>query len=70
MLNHSKFLAGLALAGFCAAAPSPNGALALQQTANVIRSVDVADQDGAVEVAIRGSRPPKRKLKTFDSRTM
>ncbi|HTT70979.1 MAG TPA: AMIN domain-containing protein, partial [Anaeromyxobacteraceae bacterium] len=58
MLNHSKILAGLALAGLCALTSSPNGALALQQTANVIRAIDVADADGAVEVAIRGSRAP------------
>jgi type IV pilus assembly protein PilQ len=53
MNNHLKRLAGLSLWGALAVASPVRGA-----DANAIRSIDVAEQGGEVELAIRGSRPP------------
>ncbi|MEI7745862.1 MAG: AMIN domain-containing protein, partial [Chloroflexota bacterium] len=55
MRNHTQILAGIALAGLLAW-PDPGAAGPPAQ--NVIRSVDVADRDGSVEVEIRASRAP------------
>jgi type IV pilus assembly protein PilQ len=51
MTTHTTRLAGLALAGALLAGP----ALAAE---NAIRAIDVAERDGALEVAIQGTRPP------------
>ncbi len=53
MNNHLKRLAGISLWGALAVASPARAA-----DANAIRSIDVAEQGGAVELAIRGSRPP------------
>src|SRR5512137_2676214 len=55
MRNHIQIVAGLALAGLLAW-PDPGAAGPPGQ--NVIRAVDVADRDGAVEVEIRATRAP------------
>ncbi len=55
MRNHSQIVAGIALAGLLAG-PAPGAAA--PPVANVIRAVDVADRDGAVEVEIRATRAP------------
>ena len=55
MRNHSQIVAGLALAGLLAW-PAPGAAG--PPVPNVIRAVDVADRDGAVEVEIRATRAP------------
>ncbi len=55
MRNHSQIVAGFALAGLVAwAGPG----VAAPPVPNVIRSVDVAERDGAVEVDIRATRAP------------
>jgi type IV pilus assembly protein PilQ len=54
MSIHLKSLAVLAMS----AALAPVRAPAAPPAANVIRSIDVSDAAGAVEVAIAGSRPP------------
>jgi type IV pilus assembly protein PilQ len=53
MNNHLKRLAGLSLWGALAVASQARAA-----DANAIQAIDVAEQGGAVELAIRGSRPP------------
>ncbi|HEX9050022.1 MAG TPA: type IV pilus secretin PilQ [Anaeromyxobacter sp.] len=53
MRNHRKPLAGVVLWGVLAA-----GARAGAAEPNVIRAIDVAERGGAVELAIRGTRPP------------
>jgi len=55
MRNHSQIVAGIALAGLLAL---PESGGAAPPGPNVIRAVDVADRDGAVEVEIRGTRAP------------
>ena len=55
MQNHSQIVAGIALAGLLAW-PAPGAAT--PPVPNVIRAVDVADRDGAVEVAIQATRAP------------
>ena len=58
MLNQPKFRFGVALSGLLALALAPARPWASQPSPNVIRAIDVADQGGAVEIAIRGSRAP------------
>jgi type IV pilus assembly protein PilQ len=53
MTNHLKRLAALSLAGALAV-----GSPARAAEANAIQAIDVAEKDGAVELSIRGSRPP------------
>ncbi len=53
MTNHLKRLAGLILMGAAAVASPARAA-----DANAIQAIDVTEQGGAVELAIRGSRPP------------
>ncbi len=53
MTNHLQRLAGLTLIGALAVAPPARAA-----DANAIQAIDVVEQGGAIELAIRGSRPP------------
>ena len=55
MRNHSQIVAGLALAGLLVL-PAPGAAG--PPVPNVIRTVDVVDRDGGVEVEIRATRAP------------
>jgi len=55
MQIHSQIVAGIALAGLLA---WPDPGAAAPPVTNVIRTVDVADRDGAVEVEIRATRAP------------
>ena len=55
MQNHRQIVAGIALAGLLA---WPDPGAAAPPVSNVIRTVDVADRDGAVEVEIRATRAP------------
>jgi type IV pilus assembly protein PilQ len=53
MRTYPKPLAGLVLWGALALSAPPRAA-----DPNVIRAIDVAERDGAVELAIQGTRPP------------
>ena len=53
MINHLKRLAGLSLAGALAV-----GGPARAAEPNAIQAIDVAERGGAVELSIRGTRPP------------
>ena len=53
MTSRSKILAGLVLSGLLGSVQGARGA-----DDNVIRSIDTAERDGALELAIQGSRPP------------
>ena len=53
MTTHHTRLAGLTLWGVLAVAMPSRAA-----ESNAIQALDVADRDGAIELSIRGSRPP------------